>query len=118
MSFCSYTCALSGTCHYCIIAEGVKPTTSHIEAIQEFVAPKDVKALRQFLGLASFYRRFVPNFAKLVDPLYQLTCKNEAFMWSSEVFDCLNSKLVESPVLVYPNFQKDFLSKAMLVAKD
>jgi len=44
-----------------IIAEGVKPTTSQIEVIQEFAAPKDVKALREFLGLASFYRKFVPS---------------------------------------------------------
>jgi len=97
-----------------ITAEGVKPITSHIEAIQNFAAPKDVKALRQFLGLASFYRKFVPNLAKLADPLHQLTCKNEAFMWSpacQEVFDCLKSKLVQSPVLVYPDFQKDFTLK-------
>ena len=94
-----------------ITAEGIKPTTSHIEAIKEFAVPKDVKALRQFLGLSSFYRRFVPNFAKLADPLHKLTRKNEAFVWSppcQEAFDCLKSKLVESPVLAYPDFQKDF----------
>ena len=89
----------------------LQPTTSHIEAITEFAVPKDVKALRQFLGLPSFYRRFVPNFAKLADPLHKLTRKNEAFVWSPAcqgAFDCLKSKLVESPVLVYPDFQKDF----------
>jgi len=87
-----------------ITAEGVKPTTSHIEAIQEFTIPKDVKALRQFLGLSSFYRR---NFAKLADPLHKLTRKNEPFVWSPAcqgAFECLKSKLVESPVLVYQGF--------------
>jgi len=68
-----------------ITAEGVKPTTTHLQLR---------RMLKPILGLASFYRKFVPSYAKLPDPLHKLTCKNEAFMWSpacQEAFDCLKS---------------------------
>ena len=110
-SKCHFVCDLVHYLGHVITPDGLKPTSSHITAIQEFPVPKDIKALRQFLGLASFYRRFIPNFARIADPLHKLTRKNVPFEWSSPCqtsFDVLKSKLVVSPVLAYPDFSMDF----------
>ena len=61
--------------------------------------------------MCSFYRHFVHTFAKIAEPLHRLTRKDTPFEWDSECqqsFDCLKCKLVEAPVLAYPNFSKDF----------
>ena len=80
-------------------------------AVKNFPVPKDVKSLKQFLGLSSFYRRFVHNFAKITEPLHRLTRKDTPFKWDldcQQSFECLKNKLVQAPVLAYPNFTKDF----------
>ena len=67
-------------------------------------------ALKQFLGLASYYRRYVENFATIAAPLHTLTQKNVPFQWSQAcdiAFPTLKGKLIESPVLSYPNFAAD-----------
>ena len=91
---------------------GLQPNPERITAVKEFATPKDVKTVKQFLGLASFYRKFVPNFAKIAEPLHALTTKDAQFDWSpacQEAFNCLRQKLVESPVLAYPDFSKNFV---------
>ena len=80
-------------------------------AVENFPVPKDIKSLKQFLGLSSFYRRFVHNFAKIAEPLHRLTRKDIPFVWSPDCqqsYEYLKSKLIESPVLAYPNFSEDF----------
>ena len=73
--------------------------------------PQNLKQLRQFLGLASYYRRFVADFSKLAQPLHRLTRKDISFEWDSvcqNAFELLKQKLIEAPVLAYPSFDKDF----------
>jgi len=48
-----------------ITPEGLKTSNQHVTAMRNFPAPKNIKEVRQFLGLSSFYRKFVPSFAKL-----------------------------------------------------
>ena len=94
-----------------ITPNGLKPITRHLDAVKEFLASTTVKQTRQFLGLASYYRRFIPNFAKVAHPLYALTRKDPPFIWSSECQDAfisLKNLLVMSPVLTYPNFAEPF----------
>lgn len=57
---------------YSISASGTKPLDTKVQAIKEFPPPKDVKTLRRFLGMANFYRRFLPNAAQLQAPLNAL----------------------------------------------
>ena len=69
--------------------------------------PRDVTQVRQFIGLASYYRRFVPEFAKIASPLHALLKKDNAFQWSvecSNAFQKLKELLTSSPVLVFPKF--------------
>ena len=95
-----------------ITPEGLKPNNKLVEAVRDYSPPKTVQQLRRFLGLASYYRRFVNQFAKVVEPLHRLTCKNVVFEWSQEcqaAFQGLKKKLVTPPVLAYPNFDVDFI---------
>ena len=74
--------------------------------------PKTVKEVRAFLGLCGYYRRFVYKFSEIAKPLYKLTEKNYPFVWTEEcstAFQALKRKLVESPVLIHPDFSKGFI---------
>ena len=94
-----------------ITAEGLKPNPQLTDAVQKFPQPKNLQDVRRFLGMASYYRRFVPNFAKIAQPLHQLTAKNVPFNLMAEceaAFLSLKTQLVTPPVLAYPSFTKDF----------
>jgi hypothetical protein len=55
-----------------------------IKAIQERLAPKNVKQLQQILGLTNYYRRFIKEYAKIAQPMFALLSKNTKFVWSEE----------------------------------
>ena len=75
------------------------------EKVKHYPTPTDVTSIRQFLGSASYYRHFVPNFARIASPLHSLTCKNTNFVWTEacEAAFCeLKRALVSGPILAYP----------------
>ena len=87
--------------------DGIYPDPAKTEKVQGFPTPTDVTSLRQFLGLASYYRRFIQNFAKIATPLNKLTRKDVVFEWSEAcetAFSKLKELLVSAPVLAYPRF--------------
>ena len=95
-----------------ITAEGLKPNPAHTAAVTDFPIPQNIKGIRQFVGLASYYRRFIQNFTKIAHPLHALTRKGAPFHWTKEcqeAFTSLKHKLSSAPVLVYPDFCKDFV---------
>ena len=95
-----------------ITRDGLKPNAKLIAAVQNYANPRNIQDLRRFLGLASYYRRFVPQFAKTAHPLHQLTHKDVDFQWSDAcdaAFRKLKQCLVSAPVLAYPSFDKDFM---------
>lgn len=60
-----------------VVGSGVvRPENSKVEAIRNFPVPRSKKAVREFLGLAGYYRRFIPDFAAVAAPLTDLTRKN------------------------------------------
>ena len=94
-----------------VSAEGIHPDPGKIKAVEEFPIPTNVRSLRSFLGLASYYRRFVPNFSKIAGPLHMLTRLNVPFVWTSscqQAFERLKSLLTSPPVLSYPDFREPF----------
>jgi hypothetical protein len=69
---------------YVITENGVKPDPNKIKAVQAFPVPKDAKNIKQFLGLAGYYRRFISNFSKVAKPLTDLLKKDVEFQWKGE----------------------------------
>ena len=94
-----------------ITPEGLKPNSKLVEAVQGFPRPLDVSGVRRFLGLASYYRRFIQNFARVAEPLRELTRKNATFHWTQACEDAmkeLQARLTTAPVLAYPSFGKPY----------
>jgi len=79
--------------------------------VKQFSMPKTRKSIKQFLGLAGYYR-FIENFSKIAKPLSNLTKQSVAFEWKEEqqkAFDKLRNALCSEPILQYPNFDKPFV---------
>ena len=92
--------------------QGVAPDASKFTAVQDWSSPTSLKEVRSFVGFASYYRRFVPHFSEIVEPLNRLSQKNATFNWTHEceqAFAELKSRLVKSPVLTYPDPAKRFI---------
>jgi len=89
---------------------GMSPDVQKIKAVQEWPIPTTVKEVRRFLGLASYYRRYILHFADISKPLNSLTQKDVSFKWSNEcahAFNELKSKLITAPILSYPQFHQN-----------
>ena len=65
---------------YNVSVEGISADFSKVDAVKRFPTPNDVSSLRSFLGLASYYRRFIPGFSKVAEPLFALTRKDVTFV--------------------------------------
>lgn len=94
-----------------VSAGGLKPDPKKLEAVQKYKAPTNQTEVRSFIGLCSFYRRFVHNFAKIAAPLTELT-RDVPFHWGkpqAEAFETLKKLLTTPPILAYPNFEKPFI---------
>ena len=94
-----------------ITESGLETDPSKTSSIENWPTPKTVKEVRAFIGLCSYYRRFVYRFAEIAKPLHKLTEKNQPFVWTEECsmsFQALKKKLVEAPVLIHPDFTQSF----------
>jgi hypothetical protein len=79
-------------------------TNDKIQAILAWPVPTSIKHIQQFLGLANYYRKFIPNFSKCTSPLTRLLRKDISFDWTPEVqlaFDSLKRAFTSAPVLRY-----------------
>ncbi|CAK9811734.1 Retrovirus-related Pol polyprotein from transposon 297 [Anthophora quadrimaculata] len=92
--------------------DGVKPDPRNVKAVKDFPAPKTTKNIKQFLGLAGYYRRFIPKFSHIAKPLTALLKKDAKFEWKAEqerAFNTLREMLCSEPILQYPDFTKPFI---------
>ncbi|GBG58981.1 hypothetical protein CBR_g24330 [Chara braunii] len=83
-------------------AAGLEPEATKIEVIRDWPQPPNIRELRSFLGLASYYWKFVPRFSIIARPLSRLTSKNVPYSWDAactEAFQALKEALVSYPVL-------------------
>ena len=89
--------------------DGIAPNLGKVRAVREFPVPTSVRGVWQFLGMASYSRRFIPGFAKIAAPLHALTRESAPFFWSMACQGAFKDLLVSPPVLAYPNFDKSFV---------
>ncbi|GKD47230.1 putative reverse transcriptase domain-containing protein [Tanacetum coccineum] len=91
---------------------GVHVDPAKIEAIKNWAAPTTPTEVRQFLGLAGYYRRFIEGFSLISKPLTKLTQKDKKYEWGKEeeeAFQTLKQKLCSAPILALPEGTEDFV---------
>lgn len=92
--------------------DGIRTDPEKVSAIANWKEPRTVRQIRQFLGVASWYRRFIRNFATTAAPLTALTRKNAKWRWGPEeqrAFEQLKSALTSSPILACADFTRTFI---------
>ena len=95
--------------------EGISTDPKKTEAIVNWPQPQCLRDVRSFVGLCSYYRRFVRGFADIARPLHKLAEKGKPFVWNTdcqESFERLKSVLTSPPVLGYPSQQRDYIIDA------
>jgi hypothetical protein len=95
-----------------ITIEGIALDPAKIEKVKSYPVPRDKTNVRAFLGLASYYRRFVREFSTVAKPLHNLTKRDVVFEWKNEhqsAFDVLKGRLTSAPIMTYPDFSKQFI---------
>jgi len=82
--------------------DGISVDPSKVQEVLDWKAPTSVHEVRSFLGLARYYRRFIPDFSKIAKPMTKLLQKDVKFVWSQEceaAFTALRYLLTTAPVL-------------------
>ncbi|GJX85572.1 putative reverse transcriptase domain-containing protein, partial [Tanacetum coccineum] len=95
-----------------IDSEGIHVDPAKIEAIKDWASPKTPTEIRQFLGLAGYYRRFIEGFSKIARPMTKLTQKSVKFEWGEKAeaaFQLLKQKLCSAPILALPEGSENFV---------
>ncbi len=94
-----------------ITNDGILPDPNKIKVIKELTPPKSVKGVRSLIGMTSYYRPYIPDYAKIAYPLARLTQKHVPFEWNDDKqkgFEQLKEALINPPVLAIPQLDKEF----------
>jgi hypothetical protein len=92
-----------------ISKDGISVDPSKVQEVMDWKPPKSVHQIRSFLGLAGYYRRFIPDFSRIANPMTELLKKGVKFVWSEEcdrAFHTLRKHLTSDPVLTQPDMSK------------
>ncbi|GJU05190.1 putative reverse transcriptase domain-containing protein [Tanacetum coccineum] len=95
-----------------IDSEGIHVDPTKIKAIKDWTSPKTPTEIRQFLGLAGYYQRFIKGFSKIARPMTKLTQKSMKFEWGEKAeaaFQLLKQKLCSAPILALPEGSENFV---------
>ena len=90
----------------------MRADSNKMSAVADWPVLTSIASVKSFLGLCSYYRRFVEGFATLVAPLHQLTRKNAHFTWDEACQDAcsgLNAAMISAPVLPFPDSRLPFI---------
>lgn len=97
---------------YVLNREGLQVDPSKIAPVQNYPAPQTPRQVRRFIGMASWYRQFIPHFASRCAPISKLLRKKHTWTWGLEqqkAFEDLKNCLTSSPTLIRPDFTKPFV---------
>ncbi|GFV58535.1 retrovirus-related Pol polyprotein from transposon 17.6 [Trichonephila clavipes] len=95
-----------------ISAEGVRRDPDKISAVKDWNCPTDVPQLWSFMGLCTYYGKFVKNFSTIARPLHKLTEAKQKFIWMvdcNNAFNKIKDALTSAPILAYPEIGKQFI---------
>ncbi|GJR03032.1 putative reverse transcriptase domain-containing protein [Tanacetum coccineum] len=95
-----------------IDSRGIHVDPAKIESIKDWASPKTPTEIRQFLGLAGYYRRFIEGFSKIDKSMTKLTQKGIKFDWGKKeenTFQLIKHKLSSAPILALPEGSEDFV---------
>ena len=95
-----------------VSGKGIQCDPGKIESIQTWPVPSNATEVRSFLGLAGYYRKFIPNFSTIASPLTSLTRKRTKFCWTpihQTAFNKLKELLTTAPILAYPDNNAKFI---------
>nr|GEV31868.1 putative reverse transcriptase domain-containing protein [Tanacetum cinerariifolium] len=95
-----------------IDSKGIHVDPAKIDSIKDWASPKSPLEIRQFLGLAGYYRRFIEGFSKIAKSMTKLTQKNVKFDWGEKeetVFQLIKQNLCSAPILALPKGSKNFI---------
>lgn len=91
---------------YTINSLGIRPNLENLRAVKNFPTPRNIKEIHSFLGLASYFRKFIKDFSIIAKPLYDKLKKDALFHFGKEeinAFEMLKSKLLSAPILAIYN---------------
>jgi len=111
MTKCRFGCVEVEYLGHVVSARGVCADTGKIQAMVDWPLPTTIKALKGFLGLTGYYRKFIRDYGAIVAPLTAMLKKN-SFSWpepAQEAFVALKIAVTQAPVLALPNFSQPFL---------
>ena len=94
-----------------ISSEGISVDPSKVQEVMDWKPPTSVHQIRSFLGLAGYYRRFIPDFSRIAKPMIELLRKDVKFKWNAkcdEAFHTLRAHLTTAPVLAQPDNNKHY----------
>lgn len=109
---CEFLCKEVRMLGYIISTEGLRTDPDKVEAIQKFPVPKKLKHVRAFLGLCNFYRRFIPEYSLLIQPLCNLLKKGKNWNWGEieqQTFEQIKANFIKTVQLSHPDFTKPYL---------
>ncbi|KAE9332380.1 hypothetical protein PR003_g14547 [Phytophthora rubi] len=90
---------------------GILPNPEKVKAVMNVQRPCDVRGIRSFLGLTSYFHRYIPGYALISAPLERLKAKEAPYFWNEDcesAFQQLKRALMKPPILVYPDMTKRF----------
>ena len=111
-SKCCFFCDQIQYLGHVISLNGIATDPAKTEKVATWPVPTSKRQTQQFLGFASYYWRFVKDFATIARPLHRLTERTASFMWTSDcqkAFNELRQQLCSAPVLAYPDFKPQFI---------
>jgi len=94
---------------------GVEMQKKKVEEVLNWLAPRNIKEVQKFLGLANYYRRFIKDFAQIAAPLHVLVRKEQKWKWEKEqeeAFGKLKAVFTMEPVLAIPDIDKEMRVEA------
>ena len=103
---CSFLQSETHYLGFIIYSRGIQPDPQKIEAIKSLPSPTCVREVRSFIGMGSYYRRFIPNFSEIAEPVIALTRKHARFKWTDDcqrAFEYLKQSLTVVTLLAYPD---------------